>query len=117
MSDIYYWREIVGKEDLLSTFKTEIEQLLSGDYKSLDLEELQGVKGVTIFSIRVNRETRLLFTTHQGKLCLLDPVYNHDYHKNRYIRNPGLLKTFLGKLDNCPVDIKIAEKLEAERLQ
>ncbi|KTC84958.1 hypothetical protein [Legionella brunensis] len=82
MSDIYYWRENIGEEDLLTTFKQEIEQLLAGDYKSLHLEQLHGVSGVSLYSIRVNRETRLLLTTHKGKLCLLDAVYNHDCHKN-----------------------------------
>ncbi|CAM3010659.1 Ankyrin repeat protein [Legionella steigerwaltii] len=112
MNDIYYWRHIFGDDDLLVTYKAEIEQLLAGDYKSLSLEKLHGVSGISIYSIRVNRETRLLFTAYKEKLCLLDVVYNHDYHKNRYLRNPGLLKAFLAKLDNRNIEIQLnTEKL------
>ncbi|ASQ45932.1 ankyrin repeat domain-containing protein [Legionella clemsonensis] len=112
MSDLFYWREVFGEASLLSTFEREIKQLLEGDYKSLKLEKLHGISGVSIYSIRVNRETRLLFAPYNERLYLLDPVYKHEYAKNRYLRNPSLLKTLFSKLDTS-IDIPL-EKLTLE---
>ncbi|WED42862.1 ankyrin repeat domain-containing protein [Legionella cardiaca] len=117
MSEVFYWREIIGERDILLTRKKAIEQLLAGEYKSLSLEKLHGIsRKILIFSIRVNSDTRLLFTAYQGKLGLLGEVDNHDYHKNRFLRDPRLLKMFLAKLGHRDVDIQLSiDKLHASQ--
>lgn len=110
MKTVFYWRGIVGDVDLLSNYKRQIDRLLSGDYKGLSLEKLHGVKGPSIFSIRVNDATRLLFTTYKGNICLLSEVLNHKYESNPFLKDPQVLKAFLAKV-GASFDIKIEEKL------
>ena len=100
MPQVYYWRDIIGDSALFAPYKAEIDQLLAGEYASLSLEKLTHSTQPPIYSIRVNIDTRILFTTYQGKACLLDVVLNHDYHKSRFLRNPGVLAAFLTTLSD-----------------
>ncbi|ASQ45848.1 hypothetical protein [Legionella clemsonensis] len=83
---------------------------MSGDYKRLSLEKLHGVKGLPIYSIRVNDTTRLLFTAYKGNICLLSEVLYHKYESNRFLKDPQVLKAFLVKM-GASLHIKIEEKL------
>ncbi len=93
MAKIYYWRDVVGDLEPFRAYQDQIDQLLAGDYKALHLERLQGSKKHPVYSIRVNSErgTRLLFTVVDGKICMLEVVLNHDYHKSRFLGRGGLL--------------------------
>ena len=97
MAKIYYWRDVVGDLEPFVKYMTQIEQLLAGDYKALHLERLQGSKKYPAYSIRVNSErgTRLLFTVVDGKICMLEVILGHDYHKSRFLRRGGLLSEAL----------------------
>ena len=97
MAKVYFWRDLIGHETKFFPYKAKIQQLLAGDYSSLSLEKLKIPSKTPIYSIRINKEHRLLFTTYQGKLCLLDVVLNHDYHKSPFLRTRGILNAFLDK--------------------
>ena len=84
-SSISYWEHLTG--DIEKLFKGELTQLLLGNYKSLKLKKL---KITNIYSIRVNRKDRLLFTpiTHEDKpaLLFLEHIPNHDYQKSKFLK-------------------------------
>lgn len=120
MRNVFYWRGVCGDTDLLTSYKPYIDRLLAGDYKGLSLEKLHGVKGLPIYSIRVDNDhekrskksTRLLFTTYKGNIYLLSEVLNHKYKTNRFLKDPKILKAFLAKT-GANLDIQIDEKLES----
>lgn len=97
---IYYWRDARGDHTRFSNYRQVIDRLLEGDHKGLHLEKLRGLSGgPPLYSIRVNQETRLLFTTYNTSIFLCDVVLNHDYHKSRFLQ-PKFLKHFLSSLSD-----------------
>ncbi|WP_193392313.1 DNA/RNA helicase domain-containing protein, partial [Legionella erythra] len=95
MQKVLYWQDVLGNSEDLNQYQGIISKLLNGDYKEADLEKLAGHN---VYSVRVNKSDRLLFSTVtvKGKSCLLllDVVLNHDYHKSRFLK-PQVLRQFL----------------------
>ena len=81
MNSIYYWRDIYGDLEHMDT----IYRLFQGERAGLHFERLRHDGPLPIYSIRLNLADRLLFTTFQDSLCLLDVVFNRDYHKSRFL--------------------------------
>jgi len=97
MRKVFFWQDIAGDNKKFEPYRDQINRLISGEYKALSLEKLKYLSPTPIYSIRINREARILFTTFHGKICLLDVVLNHDYHKSKFLKKPGILNAFLGK--------------------
>ena len=99
-SRILYWRgyvnaniELINNEDVEET----VNKIVLGEYQAVNLEKLHGH---SIYSARINKSDRLLFTTtkdHNGShMVLLDVVRNHDYHKSKFLKT-NVLSNFLEK--------------------
>ena len=92
---IYYWNGILDPNNLGAYYDAILNKLIDGDYAGLSLEKLEGHN---VFSVRVNKKDRLLFTTinihGDPYLMLLDEVLNHDYAKSRFLK-PAVLKHYL----------------------
>lgn len=98
MNQVFYWNDVFNSSEKFLPYQEELNALLTGDYKSLHLKKLKGNHHPPIYAIRLNIKHRLLFTTYQNKLCLLDVVLEHDYHKSRFLKHPQILKTFMLRL-------------------
>src|SRR3954465_10547975 len=89
---IFYWKGILDPKGLSAVYEETLEKLVAGNYQGLDLEKLVGHN---VYSARVNKFNRLLFTTIRVQdkpyLMLLDEVLNHDYAKSRFLK-PAVLK-------------------------
>ncbi len=96
MNRIFYWRDVYGDAKLFEPYRAKIAQLLAGEYRALNLEILRGYRQPPLYSIRVNIDTRILFTTYENSICLLDVVLNHDYEKSRFLKSK-VLQAYLGK--------------------
>jgi ankyrin repeat protein len=94
----YYLRGAVGDRNLIDEHAVAVKRLLNGDYNSADLEKL---KGHDVYSFRLNKAGRLLFSlvNLQGEECLLvlDHLPNHEYSKSRFLRS-GVLRRYLEKV-------------------
>lgn len=92
---ILYWNGILDPDNLASCYADIIQKMIAGDYESLHLKKLAGHN---VYSVRINKSDRLLFTTIVVKglpyLILLDEVLNHDYAKSRFLK-PSVLKNYL----------------------
>jgi len=86
---IGYWRGMVVPENIERRCDTEIQQLKSGEYKSLRLEKLRGPR-TPVFSIRLNNRARLLLALYKGILIALDVLECHEYEGNKYLDNKVL---------------------------
>jgi len=69
---VYYWKGAEGASSLLEEYQDAIQCLLTGDYRAADLEKLQNNSNQIIYSYRLNIEDRLLFTTREGRLHVLE---------------------------------------------
>lgn len=96
---VLFWRNVANDFLQYEEYATTIQALLDGEYQSLDLEKLHVNTISPIYSIRHNVSTRILFSTYQGNICILEPILNHDYAKSRFLRNRHCLKDFLSKVD------------------
>jgi len=96
---IAYWKGLIVDAEIRAKCEKEIEQLLCHDYRSLDLERLN-VPKTEIYSIRVNRAHRLVFTTYKQMLLILAFVPEHDYRKCAFLKK-GRLKTHLQLNDDA----------------
>lgn len=94
---IYYWKGAEGSASLLATHGSAIERLLSGDYAPADLEKFKHASKHIIYSYRLSKADRLLFTTHKGMLLVLEFIPNHDYQKSRFLKS-GVLRQYLNNL-------------------
>lgn len=96
---VYYWQGILGDAELFAPYQATISKLVQGDYKAADLD-LKQLDGHRVYSVRVNKSDRLIFTTFEkddkSYLLLLDVVLNHDYRKCPFF-NPSVLKNYLMK--------------------
>ena len=92
---VYYWDGIVDPRNLTKDYTEVIQKLINGEYRELNLEKL---RGHNVYSIRINRANRILFTTVTIKnapyVMILDVVLNHDYQKSSFLK-PGVLKNYL----------------------
>lgn len=92
---VYYWDGIVDPHNLTAEYAETVQQLMNGEYRELKLEKLHGYN---VYSIRLNRSDRMLFTTIDmngaSYVMVLDIVLNHDYHKSPFLK-PGVLKNYL----------------------
>ncbi|RUR06055.1 ankyrin repeat domain-containing protein [Legionella sp. km772] len=113
---IYQLRRAVGNNNLLDEHQEEIRSLLKGDYHTSDLEKL---KGYDLYSFRISKKARLLFTvqTINGHRCLLVLEYlpNHEYEKSRFLKS-GFLKQYLEKelatiAEDAPMLEPLAKKI------
>lgn len=97
MHILYYWHGVIVNEDIFAKYYKTLEKILSGQYKSADLD-LKKLPGFKIYTIRINRRDRLVFTTrkHQGKsyLELIDVITNHEYEKSSCFQ-PAVLRRLL----------------------
>ncbi len=95
MKKICYWAGVIDLDDLANKYQESLARILQGGASGLNLEKL---RGHDVYSVRLNRSDRLLFTTiqMQGKayLMVLDVVENHDYQKSRFLK-PGVLRNYL----------------------
>ena len=105
---IYYWTGATGAEDLLSEHSDTICRLLTGDYDKNDLEKLRTVSLHPIYSFRLNQTARLLFTTRQGCLHVLEFLPTHDYQKSRFLKT-GVLKRHLDRHAGDEMPIHFSE--------
>jgi len=90
---IGYWKGLVVSQAIEKRCAAELEQLSAGNYKSLDLEKLD-VAGEKIYSVRVNREDRLILAEHDEMLIALQYVDNHAYKKCKFLKT-GVLRRYL----------------------
>ena len=94
----YYLRGALGKRSLVKEHEEVLSRLLSGDYQSGNLEKL---KGHDVYSFRLNKSGRLLFTVvtidGEKRLLVLDYLPTHDYHKSKFLHS-RVLRHYLDKL-------------------
>ncbi|MBA2656155.1 MAG: AAA family ATPase [Tatlockia sp.] len=94
-SKIFFWEGLFDPEDLAKDYDHIVKKLMDCNYQGLALEKLDGYN---VYSVRLNRCDRLLFTTifvtDKPYLLLLDEVLNHDYGKSRFLKR-GVLKNYL----------------------
>lgn len=100
MNSVLYWKECINDLSQLEEYSATINALLGGEYANLNLEQLHIQSISPIYSIRHSSSTRLLFTTFQGKICILEVILNHDYAKSRFLRNRHCLKNHLQKISD-----------------
>jgi len=53
--NIYYWRNALGDYTKFSPYQDKINQLLTGQHASLNLEKLRGTTNPPLYSIRLNK--------------------------------------------------------------
>ena len=98
-NQLFYWQGIVGDPHIFEDYKTKINALFSGNYAEVNLD-LKKLAGHRVYSVRLNKADRLLFTTLHisGKrhLLLLEIILNHDYQKSTFLKS-GVLKNHLEK--------------------
>lgn len=96
MKKLYFWRGALGDQEFLSTHQEALQALIEGTYTAGNLETLKGHRN--IFSYRLNRTERLLFTTldvaGHPYLLLLEHLPTHDYKNSHFLRS-GVLKRYL----------------------
>ena len=83
---IYYWKSATGDSSLLHTHSGVIGEILNGEYNPNDLEKLRTSHAYPVYSFRLNRSDRLLFTTYKNCLHVLEFIDNHRYDKSRVLR-------------------------------
>ena len=96
MLEVLYWNGIIPfNASKFEEYKPLILRLLSGDTKGVDLD-LKRANKHKIYSVKINDANRLLFTTVNHQILLLEIVLNHDYQKSRFLQS-GVLKAFKDK--------------------
>ncbi len=99
---ILYWSGIISPRDDLSEFEKVVTDLLQGNYKEANLD-LKKCKAYSLYTVKVNRSDRLLFTTVYMDglryLLLLEVIKNHKYQHSRILNNPNYLKQYLENED------------------
>ncbi|MDP1602172.1 MAG: AAA family ATPase [Legionella sp.] len=93
---IFFWDGAIGDKEIIAKYGDVIEKLFIGDHKSIHLEKL---RNHNVYSVRLNKADRLLFTTHKvgdkSYLLILDVVLEHNYPKSRFLGSPSVLKNFM----------------------
>jgi len=92
---ILYWDGLKSQLDNIpNELKNTLKQILLGEYAAAWLKKI----GDNLYSSRINNTHRLLFTTQDRQLILLEVVLNHDYQKAKFL-NPQVLKSYRRKLE------------------
>ena len=118
MNNIYFWRDIYGDISKFEPYMDIIYRLFHGNRHGLHFERLHQRGPLPIYSVRVNDTKRLLFTSYQGSLCLLDVVLNHDYEKNPFLRHSKKAMAFIqglndsNKIESIPAEPDLPASLE-----
>ncbi len=107
-NNIYFWRNTVKVLPKFPLYLEKIQQLCSGDQVSLQIEKLHGAEG--LYSMRLDDSARLIYTYYKQKVCLLELLENHQYHRSRFIENPQRIEYVLQALKHSE---SIAEVVEA----
>lgn len=97
---IYYWDGIFDINNLMtSEYNAVMQKLFHGEYAELNLEKL---RGYNVYSIRVNRSDRVLFSTvtvnGRPYLIILDIVKNHDYEKSKFLKK-NVLREYIDSIN------------------
>lgn len=95
--------DLVDNLHELQAHLDKILKLCNKDFSGLDLEKL--ACNVNIYSMRLNKSDRLLYTLVKDKIFILELILNHDYQKSRFLNNPKLLKYLLNYLKLHASDI------------
>ena len=115
MNNIYYWKGASGSTSLIDAHRNTIRRLLTNDYSHHDLELLKNTTSPTpIYSFRINQIERLLFTTYQGCLHVLEHLPTHDYANSRCFKR-GVVQADVERHGGAPV-ILFEEILSTEPL-
>jgi hypothetical protein len=77
--------------------------LLSGS----NFEAMKSSGRFSLYSIRINETDRLLMTVYKEYCCLVAIVANHDYEKNKFVRNSSSLDKLI---QNLPIEDDFQEK-------
>lgn len=101
--ELYFWSGVWAKPELISRYQDVLTRLVQGEYKGLHLDDktaaCQKIKGYRLFTVRVNRNDRLLLgeTKVAGKraLILLEEILEHRYVDSVILNNPKLLSIWL----------------------
>ncbi|MCX7117858.1 MAG: hypothetical protein NTW94_08195 [Legionellales bacterium] len=110
MARVYYWHDLMGDFERFAPYRSTLLKLLQGEYDALSLEKLRTPSRHPIFSIRINRSDRILFTTCAGKAYLLDVVLGHHYEDSSFLQR-GVLNAFLSTKETCAFEPMGEEKL------
>lgn len=113
----FHLRGALGNAALLTEQETAINALLAGTYTDKNIEKLQGYN---IYSLRLSRGARLLFTTikidERDYLLALEHLPNHEYDKSKFLRS-GALDKYLDKQAEAHADAALHfEALDAADL-
>lgn len=102
-------RIIIGFFDIEDNSRPEVHQAIQelscGYHTRADAEVLQGSRSRKIFSYRVTKPGRLLFTyatiEGQQELFILEYLPHHEYKKSRFLNTPDALRTCLENHTEC----------------
>jgi ankyrin repeat protein len=109
MKTVLYWKECISDLAGLEPYATSIQSLLCGEYAALRLEKLNVQSRYPLYSIRHSYSTRILFTIVQNKICILEVILNHDYHKSRFLRNRYCLAFHLERISESITTSEVTE--------
>jgi len=107
---IYYWKGASGSESLLTEHAEAITRILNRDYTPAQLERLKYNSASPIYSFRLNDADRLLFTTHNECLHVLECIKNHDYQKSRFLKK-GVLKNYINSFESLASPFETVDTL------
>lgn len=85
--------------DELRSYLPVLCRFLSGEQCGLKREKLRHSGTTPIYSLRLNKANRLLYTVavvNDSKcVVVIGEILSHDYHKSRFLRAAGVLKQYL----------------------
>ncbi len=90
---IFFLLDLIDNLHELQPHLDKILKLANKDFSGLDLEKL--ASNVNIYSMRLNKADRLLYTLLDDKILILELILNHDYQKSRFLNHSPLLKKLL----------------------
>lgn len=89
---IIYWNDVTGSAELLENHQEAIRKLLAGECSAKQIEKLRNKSSYPVYSLRLNKKERLLFTTHKGYLHVLEYLPKHKYERSIFL-NHGVKKS------------------------
>jgi ankyrin repeat protein len=107
MAKLYYLRGAIGDRNLLDKHQGAIERILTSDHSEKNLEKL---RGHNVYSFRLNKVERLLFTLRKvnghNYLLILEHLPTHDYQNSRFLKS-GVLRNYLEA--HIKADLKLVQ--------
>src|SRR5471032_2500391 len=107
-----YLRGAVGLKELIEEHEPTIRKILRGDYSGHDLERLYKHN---VWSLRLNKKARFLFTVVDNHLVVLEYLPNHNYHTSHFLRS-GVLNCFLMQNQDA-MEASVSDPATEERFQ